>query len=213
MGRCKFPIYLTRDKADAWFDMWGIINETRMTRNSWTFLGLNFDSLSPSLQMFRTMAERNQYRIRARYLRAMTSGGTSADMEDVPDAQDRGDDDIDDEWPVTDSTVHLSLPPEIALSLSATNPQWTSTSGKRSRDILTTSSVKASRLNEQILDHAKASITSRLPPVKASLRQGLPLSRMRSSIMSPSIQRMTPIRIRIRASTSMIYHWVIEKTT
>ena len=33
MGRCKFPIYLTRDKADAWFDMWGIINETRMTRN------------------------------------------------------------------------------------------------------------------------------------------------------------------------------------
>ena len=98
MGRCEFLIYLTRDKADAWFDMWRIINETRMTRNSWTFLGLNFDSLSPSLQMFRTMAERNQYRICARYLRAMTSGGISADMEDVPDAQDRGDDDIDEEF-------------------------------------------------------------------------------------------------------------------
>ena len=33
MGRGKFPIYLTRNKADDWFDMWRIINETRMTRN------------------------------------------------------------------------------------------------------------------------------------------------------------------------------------
>ena len=37
MGRKKFPIYLTREKADAWFDMWKIINETRMTRDNWTF--------------------------------------------------------------------------------------------------------------------------------------------------------------------------------
>ena len=73
--------------------------------------------------MFRTMAERNQYRIRARYLRALTSGGNSANMEDVPNAQDRGDDDIDEEWPETDSAAHLSPPPEIALSLSGTNPQ------------------------------------------------------------------------------------------
>ena len=83
-------------------------------------------------------------------------------MEDVPDAQARGDDDIDDEWPVTDSTVHLSLPPEIALSLSGANPRWTSTSGKRSRDILTTSSVKASRPNEQdtVLDHVSSHPTN-----------------------------------------------------
>ena len=94
-----------------------------MTRNSWAFLGLRFDSLSPFLQMFRTMVERNQYRTRARYLRALTSGGTSAAMEDVPDAQERGDDDIDDEWPVTDPSVPLCLPPEIALSLSGANPQ------------------------------------------------------------------------------------------
>ena len=40
----------------------------------------------PPIRTFRTIAERNQYRIRARYLRA---------LEDVPDAQDRGDDDID----------------------------------------------------------------------------------------------------------------------
>ena len=38
MSRRKFPIYLTRAKAEAWFDLWEIINETRMTRNSWAFL-------------------------------------------------------------------------------------------------------------------------------------------------------------------------------
>ena len=69
------------------------------------------------------MAERNQYRIRTRYLRALNSGGTSADVENVPDAQERGDDDIDDERPVTDPAVRLSLPSEIALSLSGANPQ------------------------------------------------------------------------------------------
>ena len=68
-------------------------------------------------------------------------------MEDAPDAQDHGDDDIDEEWPVTDPTANLTLPSEIALSLSGTNPEWTSNSGKRSRDVLTTSSVEASRIN------------------------------------------------------------------
>ena len=66
-----------------------------MTRNSWTSLGLYFDSFSPSLQMFRTVAERNQYRIRVRYLRPLNSGGPSADMEAVPETQERGNDDID----------------------------------------------------------------------------------------------------------------------
>ena len=39
MGRCEFPIYLTRDKAEAWFDTWRIINETRMSHNNWSFSG------------------------------------------------------------------------------------------------------------------------------------------------------------------------------
>ena len=77
MGRCKFPIYLTRDRADAWFDMWEVINETRMTRNNWTFLGENSDNIHPSLKLFRSMAEQNQQRIRSRYLRALTSEGNS----------------------------------------------------------------------------------------------------------------------------------------
>ena len=67
MGRCKFPIYLTRDEAEAWFDTWEIINATRMTRNNWTFLGGNFDTIHTSLKLFRSMAEQNQYRIRSRF--------------------------------------------------------------------------------------------------------------------------------------------------
>ena len=129
--------------------MWEIISESRMTRNSWAFLGENSDSIHPSLKLFRTMGEHSQYRIRSRYLRALTSGGNSASMDDVPNAQRREDDDLNEEWPIVNPTVKLSLPPEIALSLSGSNPQWASTSGKRPRDILTTSSVKASRIDEQ----------------------------------------------------------------
>ena len=70
-------------------------------------------------------------------------------MDDVPDAQGRGDDDLDQGWPITDSTIQLCLPQEIALSLSSTNPQWSLASGKRSRELFTTSSAKASRVNEQ----------------------------------------------------------------
>ena len=122
------------------------------------------------MQTFRTIAERNRYRIHVRYVLSMASGGTSADMKD---------DEIDQEWPVTDSTVHLSLPPETALSLSGAKAQWTSTSGKRSRAILTTSSVKASRINGQdtVLDHVSFHLTDDNNSNKATGldEHGLPL--------------------------------------
>ena len=139
-GRCKFPVYLAKEKADAWFEMWGITNETRMSRNSRALLGVNYESLSPLPQAFRTIAECHQYRIRASYFRS---------LEDVPATQDRGDDDIDEEWPVTDPTANLTLPSEIAPSSSGANPEWASASGKRSREVPTTSSVKASHTNAQ----------------------------------------------------------------
>ena len=120
MGRCKFPIYFTKDKADAWSDMWRMINETRMIRNNWSFLGENFDTLHPSLKLFRSMAEQNQQRIRSRYLRTMSLEDGS--MEDIPDAQPGVDEDIDEEWPAVDPNIKLCLPPEIALSLSGPNP-------------------------------------------------------------------------------------------
>ena len=105
MGRCKFPIYFTKDKAAAWFDMWRMINETRMIRNNWSLLGENFDTLHPSLKLFRSMAEQNQQRIRSRYLRATSLENGS--MEDIPDAQPGVDEDVDDDWPEVDPNVKL----------------------------------------------------------------------------------------------------------
>ena len=149
MGRCKFPIYLTRDKADAWFDMWEIINETRKARNNRTFLGENFDTIHPSLKTIRSLAEQNQQGIRSRYLRALTSEGNSTYTDDVPNAQHREEGDLDEEWPAVDPRVKLSLPLEISPPLSGSNPCWTSSSGKLSRDILTTSFAEISKINEQ----------------------------------------------------------------
>ena len=129
--------------------MWKIIDETRMTRNNWTFLGENFDAIHPSLKLFRSMAEQNRQRIRSRYLRALTSEGNSTSMGDVPYAQHREDDDRDEGWPAVGPSVKLCLPPEISLSMSGSNPCWTSSSGRQSRDILTTSSAEISKNNEQ----------------------------------------------------------------
>ena len=145
-GRRKFPVYLTRDKAEARFDMWRIINETRMTRNNWSFLGENFDTLHPTLKMFRSVAEQNQQRIRSRYLRTLSLEGNS--MDDIPDAQpcEAADKDVD--WPTLVASVKLRLPSDIALSLSGSNPDWNASSSKRSRDQLDASSSKISKRNE-----------------------------------------------------------------
>ena len=120
-----------------------------MTRNNWSFLGENFDAIRPSLKLFRTMAEHNQQRIRPRFLRALSSGGNSGSMDDIPDAQLREEDDIDEDWPVVEPSVPLCLPKEIALSLSGPNPCWESSSGKRSRENQGASSAKISKFNDQ----------------------------------------------------------------
>ena len=146
MGRCKFPIYLTPDKAAAWFDMWRMINETRMTRNNWSFLGENFDNLTPSLKSFRSMAEQNQQRIRTRYLRAMSL--ENGPMEDIPDAQPSVDEEGDDDSPELDPNEKLHLPLEIDLSLSGSNLDWKTSLGKRSRDEQDASSSKVSKPND-----------------------------------------------------------------
>ena len=41
MGRCKFPLYITGKMAEEWFEIWRIVNETRMSRNAWTFVVLD----------------------------------------------------------------------------------------------------------------------------------------------------------------------------
>ena len=148
MGRCEFPIYLTPDKAEAWFDMWRIINETRMTRNNWTSLGENTATVPPSLKLFRSIAEQNQQRIRSRYLRTLALEGNPGSMDDVPCTQICEDDEVDEDLPIAEPNVTLGLPTEIALVLHGPNPCWNSPSCKRTRDNLDTSSAKLSKPNE-----------------------------------------------------------------
>ena len=37
MGNCRFPLYITGELAEVWFDVWRLINEQRMSRNRWPF--------------------------------------------------------------------------------------------------------------------------------------------------------------------------------
>ena len=108
---------------ESLFDMWRIFNETRMARNYWTFLGPDFESASPSVQMFRQIAERNRTRMHERYLRALNLGSGPSEMQDVLNTQANQDIDIDEEWPINDPEKRLGLPPDIALTLSGKIPQ------------------------------------------------------------------------------------------
>ena len=132
IARAKFPIYLSPERAASLFDMWRIINETRMRRNGWSFLGDDFAAAPPSIQTFRSVAQRNQNRMRKRYLQIINASAASSDMGD--------DDNIDEEWPITDA--NLGLPDAIALSLSGLGP-YEPTAGKRSRDTMDASSSKS----------------------------------------------------------------------
>ena len=125
IARAKFPVYLPPDRAASLFDMWRIINETRMRRNQWSFLGEDFTASSPSVQLFRKIVERNQNRMQKRYLQINNASAASADVG--------SDDDIDEEWPVSNPEEQLGLPAAIALSLSGCEP-YSSSIGKRSRE-------------------------------------------------------------------------------
>ena len=72
MGNCRFPLYITSEMAEKWFDVWRLINEQRMTQNEWSFLGSSAETntLQPTLTFFRSVAQRNHARSRLRFLRA-----------------------------------------------------------------------------------------------------------------------------------------------
>ena len=62
MGHCLFPLYITPVIATEWFPSWKVINEQRMGRNKWTFMGTDEESspLPPSVALFRAIVKRNQ---------------------------------------------------------------------------------------------------------------------------------------------------------
>ena len=140
IARAKFPIYLPPERAASLFDMWRIINETRMRRNQWSFLGEDFTVSSPSVQLFRKIVERNQNRTEKRYLQIINASAASADVG--------SDDDIDEEWPVSHPEEQLGLPEAIALSLSGFGSSASSV-GKRSRD--TMDAASSSSVNMQLV--------------------------------------------------------------
>ena len=69
-------------------------------------------------------------------------------MDDIPDAQLRAGEDMDEDLPAVGPSVKLCLPPDIALTLSGPNPDWTTSSSRRSRDQQDASSAKLSKRNK-----------------------------------------------------------------
>ena len=62
VGKCRFPLYLSKSKVEDWFLIWMLLNEQRMERKGWTFTGTEDEqkTLHPSMASFRRIAERDQ---------------------------------------------------------------------------------------------------------------------------------------------------------
>ena len=61
MGKCRFPLYPSKPKAEDRFLIWRMLNEQRMERNGRTFTGAEGEqeALHPSMASFRRIAGRN----------------------------------------------------------------------------------------------------------------------------------------------------------
>ena len=71
-GNCRFPLYITGEMAEKWFDASRLINGQRTSRNGWSFLGSRAETntVQPTLASFRSVAQRNPSRSDRRFLRA-----------------------------------------------------------------------------------------------------------------------------------------------
>ena len=102
-GQVSFPVVYLENQGGRRVDFWRTINEQRVMRNDWAFMGPEAErnSLHPTTASFRMIAERNQARARRRYSRArrLTSLGD--------DGEPWGEDSYLDEHSADDS-----LPPE-----------------------------------------------------------------------------------------------------
>ena len=87
MGKCRFPVYISKTKAEKWFDIWRMVHEQRLARNDRSFVGpeAERESLHPTISSFRSIAERNQARARRRYPRARRLTPREGDGEVLDD--------------------------------------------------------------------------------------------------------------------------------
>ena len=83
MGKRRAPSYCPETKAEEWFDLWRAINEGRMKRNDWSFVGTKEEpaSLHPTITSFGRIADRNPAEARLRYLRVRHMASQGDDEE------------------------------------------------------------------------------------------------------------------------------------
>ena len=127
MGNCRFPLYISKTKAEERRDILRAINERRMERNEWPFSGPNAeqDSLRPAIAVFRAIAERNHSRARRRFLRARCLAIQGGNGEVWEDDAHRADPSDDKGIPAESQDAPLNLPTHFSLPLRSLDPRLT----------------------------------------------------------------------------------------
>ena len=127
MGRCRFPLYLSKSPAEDWFLIWRMLNGQRMERNGWAFAGAEEEqnALHPSMAPFRRIAERNQAEARLRYPRARRLASQEDDGEVWGEDSFLEEPSADESLPPENSDPLFTPPPELSLPLSSRDPRLT----------------------------------------------------------------------------------------
>ena len=152
MGQCRFPLYFSKNKEEERFDIWRRIDEERMKRNEWYFVGPQGEqtSLRPTMTSFRRIAARNQAKARLRYLRARRVA-SKGDDEEVWGADSFLEELSEGEsLPPDHSEFPLTLSGALSLPLASSDPRLTFPSLKRSRDTLESGSTKERKKDDGV---------------------------------------------------------------
>ena len=118
MGNCRFRLFLTGEMAQKWRHSWKLINEQRMARNRWSFLGSSADT-DP-----RSVAQRNHGRPRRRYLRA-GSPAPHQGLDVREDGRHMVEPSDDGDAPVDPPGNPRTLPTLCSLPLASRDPRLT----------------------------------------------------------------------------------------
>ena len=143
MGKCRFPLYLSKTKAEERFLIWGMLNERRMERNGWPFVGPEEEqtSLHSTIASRRRIAERNRSQAHLRYLRARRMASSDNNKVWGEDSF-LGEPSADESLPPDHSDFPLTLSSALSLPLASPDPRLTFSSLNRSDDTLESGSAK-----------------------------------------------------------------------
>ena len=152
MGKCRFPLYISKSTAEEWFDIWRMINVQRMERHGWPPVGPAEEqtSLHPTLASFRRNAERNQAKGRLRYLRARRMASQDDDGEVWGEDSFLEEPSENEKLSPDHSDSPLTLSGGLSLPLASSDPRLTFSSLKRSGDTLESGSSKERTRDEGV---------------------------------------------------------------